>query len=357
VSFPALAQPIVGAPLAGGPSTPELAAAVSNAGGLGFLAAGYLTPDTVAGQIARVQELTEDRYGLNIFCLADRTVDPDALERYAESLEADARALGAELGTPHFEDDAFEAKIELALREAPDVVSFTFGCPSGEVIGRLRDAGIAVWVTVTDVAEAVFADLRGADALVVQGAEAGGHRASFADVAGIGELGLLPLLRLTARATTLPLVAAGGIADGAGVAAVLAGGAAAAQVGTAFMRSPEAGTSATHREALALPGATQVTRAFTGRRARGIVNRFMEEHDAQAPAAYPQVHHLTAPLRAAARAGGDADAINLWAGEAYPLGREESAGDLVRRLGAEARAALAGVEERWAGSAGPNTAG
>ncbi len=354
MSFPPLAEPIVGAPLAGGPSTPELAAAVSNAGGLGFLAAGYLTPDTVAGQIARVQELTEARYGLNIFCVSERAVDADALERYASSLEADARAHGVELGTPRYEDDGFDAKVELALQECPDVVSFTFGCPSAEVIERLRDAGIAVWVTVTDVAEAVIADLHGADALVVQGAEAGGHRASFADVAGVGELGLLPLLRLTARATMLPLVAAGGIADGAGVAAVLAGGAVSAQVGTALMRCPEAGTSGPHREALDLPGATRITRAFTGRRARGIVNRFMEEHDAQAPSAYPEVHQLTAPLRAAARAEGDADAINLWAGEAYPLGREESAGDLVRRIGAEARAALAGARERWAG---PNAAG
>ncbi len=354
MSFPALEHPIVQAPLAGGPSTPELAAAVSNAGGLGFLAAGYLTVETVAGQIARVQELTEARYGLNIFCLEDRAVDTDALERYAEELHAEAEARGAALGTPRFEDDGFAAKVELALRVCPDVVSFTFGCPSGELISRLRDAGVSVWVTVTDVAEAVIADQRGVDALVVQGAEAGGHRGSFADAAGVGELGLLPLLRLTARATTLPLVAAGGIADGAGVAAALAAGAAAVQLGTAFMRCPEAGTSAPHREALSLPGATRITRAFTGRRARGIVNRFMNEHDAQAPAAYPQVHHLTAPLRAAARASGDAQAINLWAGEAYPLAPEEPAGELVRRLGAEASIALARAQERWAR---PNAAG
>jgi nitronate monooxygenase len=354
VSFPALEYPIVQAPLAGGPSTPELAAAVSNAGGLGFLAAGYLTPETVAGQIARVQELTEARYGINIFCLEERAVDADALARYTASLQDEARAHGAELGTPRFEDDGFSAKVELALQESPDVVSFTFGCPSAELIGRFRDAGVSVWVTVTDVAEAVIADQRGADGLVVQGAEAGGHRGSFADAAGVGELGLLPLLRLTARATRLPLVAAGGLADGAGVAAALAAGAAAAQVGTAFMRCPEAGTSAPHREALSLPGATRITRAFTGRRARGIVNRFMEEHDAEAPAAYPEIHHLTAPLRAAARAAGDAQTINLWAGEAYPLAHEEPAGALVRRLGTEARAALAQAQARWEW---PNTAG
>ena len=352
--FPALEHAIVQAPLAGGPSTPELAAAVSSAGGLGFLAAGYLTAATVADQIAHLRALTPARYGLNIFCLEARAVDADALERYSRALEPEARALGVELGTPSFEDDGFAAKIELAVTERPDVVSFTFGCPNAEVIGRLREQGVVVWVTVTDVAEAVIASERGADGLVVQGVEAGGHRGSFADVAGVGELGLLPLLRLTARATELPLVAAGGIADGAGVAAVLAGGAAAAQIGTAFMRCPEAGTSVPHRQALSRPGATRLTRAFTGRRARGIVNHFMEEHDAQAPAAYPQVHHLTAPLRAAARAAGNRDAINVWAGEAYPLATEEPAGELVRRLAAEARAALDGVSRRWgnANSAG-----
>ena len=354
MGFPALEHPIVGAPLAGGPSRPELAAAVSSAGGLGFLAAGYLNPGTVADQIARMRTLTDAPYGLNIFCLEEGAVDTDALTRYADRVAPYARAHGAEPGTPRFEDDGFAAKVELAVRERPDVVSFTFGCPAADVIAGLQDAGVAVWVTVTDVAEAVIADVRGADAVVVQGDEAGGHRGSFHDVDGVGELGLLPLLRLTARATALPLVAAGGIADGAGVAAVLAGGAVAAQVGTAFMRCPEAGTSAPHREALGRPGATRITRAFTGRRARGIVNQFMDDHAAEAPAAYPHVHHLTAPLRAAARASGDAEAINLWAGEAYPLAREEPAGEVVRRLGAETRAALTRAQERWVP---PNTAG
>ncbi len=354
MGFPALTHPIVGAPLAGGPSTPELAAAVSGAGGLGFLAAGYLSPDTVAQQIARVRELTDAAYGLNIFCLEEAAVDSAALTSYADRVAEHARARGAQPGTPRFEDDAFAAKVELAIRERPDVVSFTFGCPAPDVIARLKEAGVAVWVTATDVAEAVIADVRGADAVVLQGDEAGGHRGSFHDVAGVGELGLLPLLRLTARATELPLVATGGIADGAGVAAVLAGGATAAQVGTALLRCPEAGTSAPHREALGRPGATRITRAFTGRRARGIINEFMEAHGAEAPAAYPHVHHLTAPLRAAARASGDAEAINLWAGEAYPLAREEPAGEVVRRLGAEASAALTRAQERWGP---PKTAG
>jgi nitronate monooxygenase len=177
----------------------------------------------------------------------------------------------------------------------------------------------------------------GADALVVQGLEAGGHRGGFDED---DDVALLPLLRQIGQESRLPLVAAGGIGDGASVAAVLVAGAAAAMLGTAFMRSPEAGTSPPHRAALAGDAPTGLTRAFTGRRARGIVNAFMRAHP-DAPAAYPHIHHVTAPLRAAARAAGDADAINLWAGQAYRLAEELPAAELVQRLAADARAALA----------------
>jgi nitronate monooxygenase len=157
---------------------------------------------------------------------------------------------------------------------------------------------------------------------------------------------------LTSRAVKLPLVAAGGIADGAGVAAVLAAGASAAQIGTGFLRCPEAATSGAHRSALSHSGRTALTRAFTGRRARGIVNRFLTDHS-NAPSAYPQVHHLTAPLRAAARLAGDAETINLWAGQAYPLAEELPAADLVRRWSAEAAIALDLARDRWANREAP----
>ena len=188
--------------------------------------------------------------------------------------------------------------------------------------------------------------IAGADALVVQGVEAGGHRASFDDAAP-GEVALLPLLSLVRATADVPLVASGGIATGAAVAAVLAAGAAAAQLGTAFLRTPEAGTVPAHRDAIATDAPTMLTRAFTGRTARGLANRFAREHSADAPSAYPEVHHLTAPLRAAARAAGDADGFNLWAGQAHALARDEPAADLVRRLGAEARAALRAAVARW----------
>jgi nitronate monooxygenase len=338
--FPQLLHPIVQAPLAGGPSTPELAAAVSDAGGLGFLAAGYKDPDAVRAEIARTGELTASPVGVNLFHLADVAVDRARLSAYARRLEPEARRYRSELGEPRFEDDQLEAKLEVVLDEPVPIVSFTFGCPTAEVVRRLHDRDVAVWVTVTEVDEAVVAARAGADALVVQGVEAGGHRGSFEDTDGRGELALFPLLRLVSRAVDLPVVAAGGIADGAGVAAVLAAGARAAQIGTAFLRCPEAATSPPHRAALAGSGRTALTRAFTGRRARGIVNRFLLEHGTEAPSAYPHLHHLTAPLRSAARVAGDADAINLWAGEAYALAEERAAGDLVRRWSAEAGAAV-----------------
>jgi nitronate monooxygenase len=338
-SLSELEHPIVQAPMGGGPSTPALAAAVSEAGGLGFLAAGYRTPDAVRGDLAEVRRLTQRPFGLNIFVTDAPTADAAALERYREALRGEAERLGVEPGEPRHDDDRFEDKLALAREERVPVVAFTFGCPEAAVVSSLQDAGCAVWVTVTTPDEAVAAARAGADALVVQGVEAGGHRGSF-DPAAPGEIGLLALLQLVRAVTDLPLVATGGIATGRGVAAVLAAGAAAAQLGTAFMLTPEAATSPAHRDALRGDARTALTRAFTGRSARGIENRFMREHEHEAPPGYPEVHHLTAPLRAAAREAGDAEAFHLWAGQAHRLAEELPAGELVRRLAGEARVAV-----------------
>jgi nitronate monooxygenase len=338
--FPQLDHPIIQAPLAGGPSTPALAAAVSAAGGLGFLAAGYKSSEALAEDITKTRALTSAPIGVNLFALTETRVDHARLADYAKAIERDAHRHHVELGEPHFDDDGFLAKLEVVCGLRPPIASFTFGCPALEVVQRLHELDIAVWVTVTEVSEALLAARAGADALVVQGVEAGGHRGGFEDADGRGDVALLPLLRLVAGACELPLIASGGIADGAAVAAVLAAGARAAQIGTGFMRCPEAATNEAHRDALSTPTATAITRAFSGRRARGIVNAFMRDHDAQALPAYPHVNQLTAPLRAAARAAGDADAINLWAGQAHALAEDRPAGELVRRWSAEARAAL-----------------
>jgi nitronate monooxygenase len=340
-----LRHPIVQAPLAGGPSTPALAAAVSEAGGLGFLAAGYKAPEAVRSDIAELRSLTGRPFGLNLFAPPGWPAEPAQLERYAAELAGEAERYGVALGTPRHDDDGWRDKLELAAAERVPVVSFTFGCPERSDVERLRDQGTEAWVTVTTAEEALLAEAARADALVVQGVESGGHRGSFED-AGAGDVGLLALLQLVAEASDLPLVGAGGIATGRGVAAVLAAGARAAALGTAFMLAPEAGTSPAHREALRRGGHTALTRAFTGRTARGIENRFMGEHDAAAPAGYPEVHHLSAPVRAAAREQGDPDGFHLWAGQAHRLALELPAGELVRRLADDARAALAEAARR-----------
>lgn len=337
--------PIVQAPLGGGPSTPELTAAVAKAGGLGFLAAGYKTPEAVRADFGRLRELSDRPFGVNLFAPPGPVADPDVLEAYGHQLAPEAETQGVALGTPQHDDDGWEQKLALMIEERVAVVSVTFGCPDPDIVERLHDAGAAVWVTVTTPAEASAATEAGADALVVQGVEAGGHRGSFDDAAP-GEIGLLALLALVKATVELPLVASGGIADGRGVAAVLAAGAAAAQLGSALMLTPEAGTSPAHRQALAGSGETDLTRAFTGRTARGIVNRFQREHTAAAPSAYPGVHHLTAPLRVDARERGDADGFHLWAGQAHQLARDLPAAELVRAIAAEAEQAADAAVER-----------
>ncbi|HTI34616.1 MAG TPA: nitronate monooxygenase [Miltoncostaea sp.] len=342
----ALRHPVVLAPLAGGATTPALVAAVGDAGGIGFIGAGYRTVDDLAGQIAAVRELTSAPFGVNVFVPRRDPVDPEALAAYVRSLGPEAARLGTAVGEARDEDDAWDAKVALLTRDPVPVTSFTFACPPPDVVAPLRAAGSEVWVTVTSAAEARAATGAGAQALVCQGAEAGGHRGAWDDRDDAESLGLLALLRLAAAATDLPLVAAGGIADGAGVAAVLAAGASAAQMGTAFLRAAEAGTHPAHRAALGEEGRTGITRAFTGRSARGIVNRFMEEHEGDAVVAYPQVHHATAPLRAAARNAGDAGGFNLWAGQAHVLAREAPAGEIVRTIAAEAAAAARAAADR-----------
>ena len=331
--------------MGGGPSTPALAAAVAEAGGLGFLAAGYKAPDAVRADISELRRLTARPFGVNVFARPGPAADQAELDRYATELRDEAERYGVRLGQPRHDDDSYEEKLDLVVEERVAVVSFTFGCPpAGEIEGLQRE-GVEAWVTVTTPNEATVAMAAGADALVVQGVEAGGHQATFDDDRP-GDIGLVALVQLIRELTDVPLVATGGIAAGRGVAAVLAAGASAAQLGTAFMLTPEAGTSAAHREALAADRPTRLTRAFTGRTARGIENRFIREHEDGAPRGYPDVHHLTAPVRTAARERGDYEGFHLWAGQAYQLAEELPARALVRRLAREAREALSAAAHR-----------
>jgi nitronate monooxygenase len=347
-----LSHPVVLAPLAGGPSTPELAAAVSNAGGLGFLGSGYLTAEATNERVLRTRQLTDGPVGVNVFSSGSQPTEPSRLIPYVEHLRRWAEQNSLALGEPKYSDDDWEAKLSLLAAEPVEVVSFTFGCPSRGVIESIRSAGSEVWVTVTTPDEAREAADAGADVLVVQGSEAGGHRGSFTDHPRLPVYGLLALLQLTretvaarAQAGGLPLVASGGIATGAALAGVLCAGARAAQIGSAFMLTPEAGTSRAHREVLKTQRSTALTRAFTGRLARGISNEFMAAHEEHAAVGYPEVHYVTAPLRARAREQGNAELINLWAGEAHALARERPAAEIVEALISEARAALKDASE------------
>jgi nitronate monooxygenase len=329
--------PLIVAPMAGGPSTPELVAGAANAGAFGFLAAGYLTAEALAKQLARTRELTGQPVGVNLFVPGQKsTVD---IKPYRAVVAAEAAKYNIEPGEPAWNDDNYPAKLDLLVADPVAVVSFTFGLPPAGDVERLRAVGSKIVVTVTNPAEARAAADRGADALCVQGFEAGAHRGIFTDD-GSEAYGLLAALRLIGAEVDLPLIATGGLVHGADVAAVLVAGAGAAQLGTAFLGSPEAGTQPVHREALKSTRDTAITRAFSGRPARGLVNRFLAEHTDEAPAAYPQVHNMTRPLRAAAAKAGDPEAMSLWAGQTYPLAPAGPVADVIARLDAEMKAAI-----------------
>jgi len=326
-------RPVVVAPMAGGPSTPGLVTAASAAGALAFLAAGYKTAAAMRSEMDEVRAGTGAPFGVNVFVPGTPATDRAALTRYLAELEADAAALGARPGAPDWDDDDWDAKLAVLLADPPAVVSFTFGCPDDGIIAALRAAGSQVWVTVTAPEEAAIATARGADGLCVQGPEAGAHRGTFSAGASPPAVPLRPLLRDVAAVTGLPLIAAGAVMNHADAGDAMAAGAVAVQCGTAFLRCQESGAQPLHKAALADPAftATAVTRAFTGRPARGLVNRFMLDHP-DPPPAYPEVHFATRPLRAAAAAAGDTGRLNLWAGEGYRAATSRPAAEIVELL-------------------------
>ena len=328
--------PIVGAPMGAGPSTPALAAAVSNAGGLGFLAGGYLSAEALGQQISETRALGASSFGINIFVPGRAETDEVALAAYLDSLRPEAEAAGVDVvGT--WDDDHWGEKVDLLRRHPVPVVSFTFGCPPPEVVSDLHHTGSRVVVTVTTPAEADVAAAHGADAVCAQGIEAGGHQGGFDDTAAPDTgWGLLALVTAIRHAVRIPVVAAGGLMTGAAVAAVVDAGAVAAQVGTALLRCPESGASEEHKAALADPSftATSMTRAFSGRRARGLVNDFMRAHP-DAPSAYPAINNATRALRRAALARHDPQAINLWAGQGFRLAPDRPAAEVIAAMGEE----------------------
>lgn len=335
---------VVGAPMAGGPTPPELVAAVGDAGGLGFLAAGYLTAGQLAAAIAEVWDATSRPFGVNLFVPEtansyaggpgsltgqDRVV---AVAAYRDALAVDAQAVGVEPGEPRpGDDDDWERKVDLVLREHVPVVSFTFGLPGPAVLGELRRSGTATVATVTDVDEARAALDAGVDGLCVQGPDGGGHRGTLDATKPPSDLDLVELVAAVRAETDVPLVAAGGIASAERAAEVRAAGADAVQIGTALLLTPEAGTGLAYRRALGDPAFTNtaVTRAYSGRLARGLETEFLRRHDTHAPAAYPEVHHLTVPLRRASARAERPDLLALWAGTGWRSARAVPAATVV----------------------------
>ncbi|TWE12389.1 nitronate monooxygenase [Rudaeicoccus suwonensis] len=329
-------QPVVGAPMAGA-GTPQLAAAVSAAGGFGMLPAGYLSTAKLGENISRTRELTDRPFGVNIFVPApsSRQRDEAEVRAYAHRLAPVAADLRTHIPEPRWNDtDEFDAKVDLLVGERLPMVSFVFGCPPQDVVERLHSVGTRVVTTVTDADEALAAVRGGADALCVQGCDAGGHRGTHT-VAGIpNEHSLHHLLREVRSVTGVSLIAAGGIMDPHDVDLAIRLGAVAVQCGTAFLLTDEAGTTVAHRAGLTDPALDSlvVTRAFSGRPAQGLRNRFVDTFDEHAPSVFPIVDQLTKPLRAAAAAVEDHHWVSLWAGSGWRRARTGSASDVVRHL-------------------------
>jgi nitronate monooxygenase len=315
--------------MAGGPSTAALAAAVSDAGGLGFLAGGYKNPDEVATEVATVRATSTAPFGVNLFVGEPYQPDMAKVGAYRRTLEPEARHFDIELGEARWDDDCWQAKVDLVLDLRPDVVSFTFGCPSAGVLRQMASSGVLSMVTVTSVAEARVAVDRGAASLSVQGPNAGGHRGTWDLEAPPNQTPLLDLVSAVLAVVEVPVVAGGGIHDAAGLRSLRDAGAAAAQIGTAYLLAEEAGTNPTHRAGLIDSAFTEtaLTRAYTGRWARGLANRFIATH-ADVPAGYPHLHHLTSPLRRAAAAAGDMDVAHMWAGTGHGHTRASTAADI-----------------------------
>jgi nitronate monooxygenase len=329
-------HPIIQGPMGGGPSTPELVAAVSNAGGLGSLGAAYLTPDQITDAIRRIRALTSRPFNVNLFAggwNANPTYDAgpmlDLLGEVHEKLGLPAPV--APTPTP----DPFPAQFEAVLDARAPIFSFTFGTPDRDAISRLKSLGIAILGTATTVEEARHLEHAGVDAVVAQGAEAGAHRGTFLDSFESSMVPTLDLVRATASAVSLPVIATGGIMDGRDIVAALNAGASAAQLGTAFLTCPESGASEVHKRAVlaATEDTTMVTRAFSGRAARGLRNAFMANVDGkELVLPYPLQNALTRPMRTAAAQQGLADYLSLWAGQGVARARAMPAADLVACL-------------------------
>lgn len=339
-----LSIPVVLAPMGGGPSTPELVAAVSNAGGLGSLAAAYSNAERIQQDIAAIRKLTTRPFAVNLFSPQAQLPLNEDVQAVADFLRPYHERLGLkapELPQKPIED--FNEQLEAVAKANPPIVSFTFGLLPVKASERLKAQGTFLMGTATTVEEARQLEKAGVDAVIAQGSEAGAHRGTFAVPAEDALVGTVALVPQVADAVRVPVIASGGIMDGRGLIAALALGASAVQMGTAFLACKEAGTNAAYREALLRGGkeATTLTRSFSGRMARGLSNEFIEKWNAAGieHLPYPWQNAFTQPMRRAAATAKQARLLSLWAGQGLGMMRETTAAQLMKELQEEMKQA------------------
>ncbi len=330
-------HPIIQAPMAGS-TTPELAAAVSNAGGMGSLGCAFMTPERAGEEIAKTMMATNRSINANFFVHEPPGDDAVKNAKAKETIQPyfDEMDLGEMPAVTPTNFPFDEAMMDVMLELRPRVVSFHFGLPSQHIVRSLKEAGIVILSSATTVREATILVDGGVDAVIAQGWEAGGHRGTFASTMDAARVGTMALVPQIVDAVNVPVIAAGGIGDGRGIAAAFALGAAGVQPGTAFLTTEEAATPAVYRKALleADDEDTRLTRAFSGRPARGLSNRYIEEmaeHDEDLPD-FPLLNTVTGPLRKASIEAGSPDFVALWSGQAMSLNRTMPAGELLEKL-------------------------
>ncbi|AET57166.1 nitropropane dioxygenase / trans-enoyl-CoA reductase family protein [Paenibacillus terrae HPL-003] len=328
--------PIFQAPMAGGVSTPELVAAVSNAGGLGNLGGGYLTSEQLRSEIQKIKQRTDQPFGVNLFVPEQSEESEEAIYRMTDYLNKYRIKLGTAQNPSILKfSESFEEQVQVLLEERVPVFSFTFGTPSQDVIQTMKQHGIFIIGTATTVDEAKQLEAVGADAIVAQGSEAGGHRGTFMKDPSHALIGTMAIVPQIVDHVSIPVIAAGGIMDGRGLAASLALGAAAIQMGTAFLACPESGAHETYKQKILSTNedSTEITRAYSGKAARGIQTKFMidmHQYPGTIPA-YPIQNSMTRDIRLAAAKANNPEYMSLWAGQGLRLAGDQPAASIVKQ--------------------------
>lgn len=339
--------PIIQAPMAGGITTSTLVAEVSNAGGLGMIGAGYMTPCQIRDQISEIKLLTANPFGINLFVPNKFTCSEKEVKSAASLLQPIREQLhiqqddGVEIPTSHHIFETFNEQIKVVIEEKVPVCSFTFGVPSLELIGQLKQHNILLIGTATTVKEAIEIEKLGMDMVVVQGSEAGGHRGNFISDSQESLIGLMSLIPQVVDHVNIPVIAAGGIMDGRGLMASLCLGAKGVQMGTAFLTCVESGAPDIHKEAILHASEDQIvlTRAFSGKWASGIKNKFivkMQNHEESLPE-FPVQNILTQSIRKASSSQNNPDFMSLWSGQSPRLAKNQTVEMLMKRIIAEAK--------------------